>query len=982
MNLRAVHGCTMAARARDRRDDEQLARGRRGLGAVCVVFGLLFNMSILVGQTAGKVSGKVIDADNGEPLIGANVLVRGTTMGGATDADGTFYILNVPPGKYDIQTSMVGYRRMTLEGVIVNAERTTTISFSLKSEAIETKEVVVEARRPDVEPEKTSTSEVIRTDEIENLAGVRDVGDALELAADVTDGHFRGGRTGEELYTLQGMGITNPLNNSTAFLPIMSAVEEVEVITSGFGAQYGNAQSGVVNIAMKEGRADRWRTRIESRFRAPGRKHFGPSVYDPAANPYLAFLLNRNVWWGSEDQTRYYTQMVDQFNNFFGTDTAARVQVAYALWKYQTKRDLNLNYGNQIDNSVEATAGGPVDSKTRLFLAFRNNTQWPEFPTDQPDLDRQFMGNVVRDLGEGTALRLSGGISVQDRNVFPSSNSLGFYNWIWDRLLSIQYRKTINSQVGLRFTQALSASTFYELKLNTLVTKTDQGSPVAPDWMQDDLLGSTLTNFSRMIAAVRTGPDRFNYGNGSDDFRDERTQTISFEGSFTSQVAKSHLLNAGVQANAYLIDVNNRNNTRNNQEGMQLTQYTARPLEGALYVQDKMEFQGMIANVGLRLDLWAENTDVYDDVFSPYRYYTSDSTFVYDKNLAPKSRSPILGRLQPRVGVSFPVSVSTVFHLNYSTSMQRPSFQYVVAQSESQASGRPNQFGNPRLLPQSTNSYDVGVMQGFGDGFTLDVSGYYKDVKNLIESVVYTDRGGRTYNTFANRDYADIRGFRVSLNKRRGNFQFSMNYHFSVATGKSSTPFLASPAYQEEPNTGQVIADLQNVPVKDILLDFDRTHNLIIHAAYVTRDAEGPRLFGFYPLQDMSVAVSSFVRSGRPYTYSIGVKEINNKRTPNESSTDVKISKRIRDFFGTGATVYMEVFNLFDQKILNYSYIFDQSNTNASFNITRYESAPIDAPNGIRYLNSSNAAPFLVDQSFLIYDNSPRSFTFGLVIEL
>ena len=255
-------------------------------------------------------------------------------------------------------------------------------------------------------------------------------------------------------------------------------------------------------------------------------------------------------------------------------------------------------------------------------------------------------------------------------------------------------------------------------------------------------------------------------------------------------------------------------------------------------------------------------------------------------------------------------------------------------------------------------------------------------MKNLIESVVYTDRGGRTYNTFANRDYADIRGFRLSLNKRRGNLVGTINYQYSVATGKSSTPFNASPAYQEEPNTGAVIANLQNVPVKDILLDFDRTHNLIINLVYSTGEDWGPHFGEIYPLSDVTISTSSFLRSGRPFTYSIGVKQINNMRSPAEYNTNLKISKRIPDFFGADATVYLEVFNLFDNRILNYSYLFDQSNSNSSFNITRYKNAPIDASNGIRYLNASNAVPFLVDQSFLIYDNAPRSFNIGLAISL
>ncbi len=938
-------------------------------------------------QNAGKISGVVHDAETGEPLFGCNVTILGTTLGGSTDPDGVFFILNIPPGAYDLQASMVGYQRVLQRGAIVNAGRTTTADFKLTSVALAQKEVIVQAVRPDVEREKTSTSAIVRFEDVQAIAGIRDVGDVLTLAADVTDGHFRGGREGEEYYTLQGMGIVNPLDNSSAFMPIMSAVEEVEVITSGFGAQYGNAQSGVVNISMKEGKADRWRTRVETRVRAPERKHFGPSVYDPSANPYLSFLLNPAVWKGEEEEQRYYTQMADQFTSFYGLDTNARVQVAYTLWRYQTKRAMGTTYGNDIDNSVEVATGGPIDNTMRLFIALRTKTQWPMFPTEEPDVERQVMGNLVMDLEEGAAIRLSGAFSKETRNIFPSVNSLGYYNWLWDLLVSMQQRETINRQIGMRFTKALSHRTFYELKLNGLSITLNQGSFVSPDWMFDQYLGLPETNFSRMIASVRTGPDRFRVGGGSDSYRDEQTTTVSFEASLTSQVTNSHLLNGGLQINKYFVDVNNRTDTRNNEEGMQLTEYNAKPFEAGLYVQDKMEFEGLIANVGLRFDLWAENVQYYKDVFSPYRLMTSDTSYTYDKDSAPKGDSPVLGRLQPRVGISFPVTTTTVFHLNYGSFMQRPSFQYVVARRESQASGRPNRFGNPRLEPQVTNSYDVGIMQGLGAGFTLDVSGYYKDVKNLIQSVIYTDRGGRTYNTFANRDYADIRGFRVAVNKRRGNLVGSVNYHFSVATGKSSTPFNSSPAYQEEPNTGEVIANFQNVPIEDIPLDFDRTHNLIVNIGYLTEEEWGPRIFGVYPLADLSISAISFIRSGRPYTYSIGIKQINNKRTPTEYTTNLKITKKIRGFFGTDLNVYCEAFNLFNDRILNYSYIFadynnDTKNTNADFNITRYELSPIDAPNGIRYLNASNATPFLVDQSFLIYDNAPRSFNFGIVIDL
>ncbi len=736
---------------------------------------LLLAWGLARAQSPGKISGTVTESGTGEPLPGCNVVISGTRLGGASGPDGSFFVLNVPPGKYDVVASIVGYQRIVQRGVIVNADRTTAVNFALTAAALAQQEIVVEAGRPDVEREKTSTSAIIRTDDVQAIAGMRDVGDVLGLAADITDGHFRGGREGEELYLLQGMGITNPLNSSSAFMPIMSAVEEVEVITSGFGAQYGNAQSGVVNISMKEGKSDAWHSRFETRMRGPGRKHFGPSIFDPQANPYLAFFLDPANWLRSNPQSTnsaYYASM-GGLGSLFGQDTAVQLQVAQALWRLQSRRDINRNYGGDVDYSLEGSTGGPIDDNLRMFVALRSYNSWPVFPTEQPDVQRQVMGNLVADLGNSAALRLSGGYAESNLHVFPSSNSLGFYNWLWDRILSIDYDKTTNTQMGLRFTQTLSPSTFYELKLNTLLTRHRRGSTPSPSSVADSLIvnpQNSRIDWDKVIGAQNGAPDFFNYLRGDDEFRDEKTATYSFEGSLTSQVTKSHLLNAGVQANVFDINVLNHLSVRQG-DGGPVDTYTGTPYEAAAYLQDKMEFQGMIANVGLRLDLWNSNMRYYPDQMIPYRVfnnaYPGDTTWTYNRDGVQKVRAPLVARLQPRIGVSFPVSVNTVFHLNYGSFLQRPPLQYELMQQVKPVTYEPISLGNPRLEPQTTNSYDLGVMQGLGEGFTLDVSGYYKDVRNLIEQATFVSSRG-SYTSYFNRDYADIRGFRVALGKRRG----------------------------------------------------------------------------------------------------------------------------------------------------------------------------------------------------------------------
>jgi outer membrane receptor protein involved in Fe transport len=959
--------------------------GKQRLSLLRAALLLVVATGAALAQSTGKISGVATDAETGEPLIGANIVLIGTSLGASTDLDGNYFILNVPAGKYDIQASMIGYQRVIQKDIIVDAGRTTSADFKLKASAIEQEAVVVEAVRPDVEREKTSTSAIIRSDDVQQIPGMRTVGDVIGLAADVTDGHFRGGREGEELYTLQGMGIVNPLDNSTALLPIMSAVEEVEVVTSGFGAQYGNAQSGVVNIIMKEGKSDKWRSYAEVNMRMPGKKYFGANPFDVNANRYLQTLLNPATWNSpnsDEPGFGYWTGMGSNIATMFGRDTAAQIAMARSLWRQARPYINNNSYEKNIDYSVEVSAGGPLSESSRMFLAVRNETTWPVYPVEHPDVQQQIMGNIVSDLASGSSLRISGAYSETNTNRFPSENSAtspGYLKFLWDYILGVQYRHLTNTQIGARYTHALSPSTFYDIKLNAFLTRRREGSSPYIENLTDEQLGN-MRFVQSMVQPVKA-PDGFTVGAGSDNFFDDRTYTYSLDASLTSQVTKSHLITGGLQANLY--DLNIKEHRNMDQDPPYYTEYTAQPYETGLYVQDKMEFQGMVANIGLRWDLWNENTKYNPNIYTPYYIDTT-----YLGKAAYTVRSPIFGRLQPRIGLSFPVSPTTVFHLNYGAFLQRPSFQYIfdsrnaVNPTRTVDPLKPVQLGNPTLKPQTTYSYDVGVMQGLGEGFTLDVSGYYKNVQDLVQQAIFAGPNGtNSYSTYINRDYADIRGFRIALNKRRGNIVGSINYQYSVATGKSSTVGSMLPSYvQGEP------PELSKTSKKDILLDFDREHNLIINIGYITDKDFGMRIGKVHPLGDISIYANSFIRSGRPFSYSplVGDKEVNNMRTPWEYNTDLKIAKRIRNFFGLSATFYIEVFNLFDNTILNYDYIFLSDNFGSNNNnAVLYETIPLNAPNGLRYSNTEHAGDpnLTVDKSFLIYSNEPRSYHIGFSID-
>ncbi|NIU15347.1 MAG: carboxypeptidase-like regulatory domain-containing protein, partial [candidate division Zixibacteria bacterium] len=118
--------------------------------------------SFLFSGTTGKIVGQVVDASSGEPLPGVNVVIENTTLGASTDVDGTYLILNVPPGTYSLRAIMIGYREMLVNEVRINADKTTRIDFQLKESTVELGETIeVTAERPLVKKDLTSTESVV-----------------------------------------------------------------------------------------------------------------------------------------------------------------------------------------------------------------------------------------------------------------------------------------------------------------------------------------------------------------------------------------------------------------------------------------------------------------------------------------------------------------------------------------------------------------------------------------------------------------------------------------------------------------------------------------------------------------------------------------------------------------------------------------------------------------------------------------------------
>ncbi len=219
----------------------------------------LFIFSGLFAGTTGKISGTITDASNGEPLIGANVIIVGTSLGAAAGVDGNFVILNIPPGDYDVKISSVGYKSVLIEDVNIVVDRTTDISFALQPASLEIGEVIVSARTPLVQKDLTSSISVMTRDEIEELP-VATFTELLSLQAGVVGSgnnlHIRGGRSNEVAYMVDGMYVTDPLLGGLATQIGNDAIQEMSLLSGTFNAEYGNALSGVVNIVTRDGSED------------------------------------------------------------------------------------------------------------------------------------------------------------------------------------------------------------------------------------------------------------------------------------------------------------------------------------------------------------------------------------------------------------------------------------------------------------------------------------------------------------------------------------------------------------------------------------------------------------------------------------------------------------------------------------------------------------------------------------------------------
>ncbi len=236
---------------------------RKAIISLLVMLGL--SMSLFAGTT-GTLMGRIKDQD-GKPVPYASVFLEGTDYGMNTNDKGAYTLINIPPGTYNVICQMVGFRPQKITGVQVRVDEVSTVNFEIERTSVQIEGIDVRERKEAlVHADKAGSGLTITAESIEGLP-VDDIDGivAMQAGAVQTGGelHIRGGRSNEQTWSVDGMAVSDPVDGGRALTVDLDAVADMKVMTGGLTAEYGNAQSGAVNIVTRSGNAEKYEGKIE-----------------------------------------------------------------------------------------------------------------------------------------------------------------------------------------------------------------------------------------------------------------------------------------------------------------------------------------------------------------------------------------------------------------------------------------------------------------------------------------------------------------------------------------------------------------------------------------------------------------------------------------------------------------------------------------------------------------------------------------------
>ncbi len=804
---------------------------------------------VVLPGTTGKIAGKVRDKESGEPLVGANLMIVGTTLGASSDPNGEYFILQLPPGHYKVRASLLGYQAVLQENISVTSDLTATVDFTLSTKAIEGKEVVVVAERPMVQKDVTYSMHTVSSEEIARIPNVRNIQSVIRIQPGVVGSNVRGGRARETVYLVDGVPVANPVSGGYSGINIPpDAIAELTMITGGFSAEYGQAQSGVVNIVTKEG-GERW---------------------------------SGGMLWRSDRLIKTNSQNSD-----------------YMSLSLSGPEPVTTSLGFDALGSLFVFASGDVDltdtyvpsgGKRKTFYAFG-------IPLRGRYENRYSVNVKLSDhISPNHTLSLSYRKSENRSNPYDH-----FWKYLPDRMLT-QTNEDI--QWMLSWNHVLNPKTFYTFRFSQLSHRHNAGVD-----------GMLPPNYPSQYAAVGdVNKDGFADAGSPQFWGQDGIDSWTGKADVSSQVHSRHLIQGGLEWVYYKMSETSisypgwRYAGRDTIPGLWpeyggiRTAYEVFPSSGALYAQDKMEFEGLIVNLGVRYDFWIAGKQVES------RGYRND----WESRTGLKSEiEAVKGNLSPRIGISYPIAENTVMYFSYGRFTQLPSLLQVYRDAYVGQTA-----GNPYSLNSEVSSaYEAGFSHQFREDMLLELKGFLKDVSGLVGLSV-VGHFGLPMVMYVNKDYGTTRGFELQLKKRYNNYTSgTISYTLAWAYGRSSDP---------NQEVSLLAAFAPPLRLRDYRLNWDQRHTLNVDFHIRSQKDDHIELFGFRLPDRWGIDFLWRFGSGFPYTPptrgDLIQPPINAATGPWSSTVDMQIEKSF-DLFGTNCGLFIEALNLFDRKNVNTAFL-------------------------------------------------------------
>ncbi len=920
---------------------------------------ILLTLSNLSAATTGKIAGTIRDA-TGEPLIGVNVMLEGTNYGAATNVEGYYVILNVPPGSYDLKASYIGFTSHREVGVRVNIDQTTIIDIILQEEQIGMDEVVVVATQPIVQKDVSSSRANITAAEIEVLP-TTNANRAIALQAGIQFSDegpiIRGGAANQTAYVVNGITLRDERDNTPYTSISLTAVEDIQVQTGGFNAEFGNIRSGLVNVVTKEGRKDKYTFSFIGRYRPAGPKNFGGSFQ--AADSYWIrpYVDDAVAWTGTESGAwDIYTQQ--QYQKWEGWISLAEKtlndddptndltpEAAKRLFLWEHRRQLDIE---KPDYEMDMSFGGPVPvvgkalGDLRFYASYRTTRSMYLVPLSE-DSYRDYSASLklTSDITPTMKVMVEGLFGEQtgtnDNNaglpgIFRSASSiaaqLNRVSYIDTRIFAPDYwapTTVKRTNFGAKFTHVLSNTTFYEAVVSRFASDYSTNPGRLRDTTKIMRFGNSYWVDEAPYGwqpAPSTGINGMRMGVGMSNSRDSSfvsVYTAKFD--ITSQLDKYNQVKSGFE----IVVTNNETNYASIDEflqsGRSQSKWNTTPVRAGLYVQDKLEFEGMIANIGVRLDYMDPGGEWY--VYDPFTNAFSAQNSLGIDTLLPQEATAKQLTVSPRLGIAFPITVDSKLFFNYGHQRSIPTPENLYLIRRFLDNNAVTRLANPNNPLEKTIQYELGYEHNLFDQFLLRLAGYYKDVSLQPLLVRFTNRDNSVnYQVSEPNSYADIRGFELTISKNRGQwFQGFVNYTYNVSTSGrfGFAQYYENPAAQREYEREARDA-YQSKPVPR---PFAR-----MNLSFFTPTDFGPELGGMHLLGDFRVNLLGEWTNGYYFTW-VGGGSIpgitNNVQWRDYYNFDLRLSKNFRFMDALNLELFMDISNLFNYKYMT-SYGFIDGN--------------------------------------------------------